>query len=330
MTIPHYTQEERGPLKKVVVTGAAGFIGSHLVEALLKQRATYVVAVDNLWTGNTRNLQQALSNGGPDAESRLEFHEKDVRDFNAYNDCSVVFHLAALGSVPRSIERPLQTHQANVEGFFNSLNRARKCGVKRFVYASSSSVYGDSEDSVQSLKHRLGTPLSPYAATKVINETYAQAFNRSFGMEAVGLRFFNVYGPRQNPEGEYAAVIPRWISAIRANKPIQLFGDGLRSRDFTYVSDVVDACLLAGAAHENFIKLCSIYNVGTGLTTHLLELKNLIVSLTGCPALIDHLPERIGDKRETCADITETQYCLGYKPKVSLKEGLAKTIEYYT
>jgi UDP-N-acetylglucosamine 4-epimerase len=246
---------------KIVVTGAAGFIGSHLTHALLK-RGHEVIAVDNLWTGSTKNIYEAIHPLPKEAFSRLQFFEEDVRDFNLYNKVDYVFHLAALGSVPRSIDRPLQTHQANVDAFFMTLNRARKANVKRFIYASSSSVYGDSLDPLKTEPH-IGEQLSPYSASKRINEIYAESFSQAYGFDTLGLRFFNVYGPRQDPHGPYAAVIPKWIDSMKSKKSVEIYGDGNQSRDFTYVKDVVNVCLAAMGAPSDILRSTRVLNVGT-------------------------------------------------------------------
>lgn len=312
-------------MSKFVVTGAAGFIGSHLVADLLKQGA-YVIGVDNLWTGHTYNLQDALREAGPDAESRFEFYEQDIRDFTRIPHGAIVYHLAALGSVPRSIEKPLQTHQSNVDGFFQILNLARKLGAEKFIYASSSSVYGDSEAPYQ-IETILGRPLSPYAATKRINEIYAQSFSQAFGMECIGLRFFNVYGPRQRSDSSYAAVIPKWIEAMKSNRMVEIFGDGHQVRDFTYVKDVIHALQLARFVPKEMSKLNPVFNVGTGRGSSLLDLFSMLKEMTGFSRDPIFTPAREGDKKQSVADLTISKYGLLYLPKYSLAQGLSETIK---
>jgi UDP-N-acetylglucosamine 4-epimerase len=313
-------------LKKVVVTGCAGFIVSHIVESLLKTNH-HVIGVDNLWTGTTKNIHEALQ-GAQDYHHKFEFFESDILDFSSYDGVDCVFHLAALGSVSRSLENPYLTHQANVEGHFHMLNRARKKGVKRIIYASSSSVYGSSIAEPQ-IEPFLGRSLSPYAATKKINEIYSEAFEQAYQIPCVGLRFFNVYGPRQDPSGSYSAVIPRWIKAMQAQEEIQIYGNGEIKRDFTYVSDVVRACWLAANAPSVMLKLSSVFNVGSGDQTTLNNLFEVIKSLTGYNKKPVYLDERPGDRKSSLADLSSVGYCLGYQPEYSLREGLKETVNYY-
>jgi UDP-N-acetylglucosamine 4-epimerase len=310
--------------QKVVVTGAAGFIGSHLVAALLKEHE-YVIGVDNLATGTTENIFKALQEAGGSSQQRFEFIESDCRNFAAYDSVDTVYHLAALGSVPRSIERPLETHQANVDGFFSAINISRKKGVRRFIYASSSSVYGSSIAEPQ-MEFALGKLLSPYAATKRINEIYAESFAEAYGIETIGLRFFNVYGPRQSIQGAYSAVIPRWIHAMRNNLPVEIYGTGENQRDFTYVKDVVRALLLAREAHPTMLKLSSVFNVGSGKKTSLNHLFGALKELTNYPGLPTYCPDRHGDRKSSLADLSTAYYALGYEPRYSLNQGLKETL----
>lgn len=313
---------------KCVVTGACGFIGSHLVSALLRDGHD-VIAVDNLWTGHTDNLYQAIQEAGPHAASRIQYFETDVRDFCGYSHADVVFHLAALGSVPRSLERPLQTYQANADGFFMMLNRARKQGARRIVYASSSSVYGDDMPSPEGhIEPMISSRLSPYAATKRLNEVLAESFSHSYGTECVGLRFFNVYGPRQNPNGPYAAVIPRWISAMKKNEPIQIYGDGEQTRDFTYVKDVVQALLKAANIVPVMLKLTSVYNVGSATAITLNFLFQVMKELTGYKLDPEYLRERPGDRKHSKACLDVVRYSLGYEPEYLIQKGLEEMIRY--
>ena len=311
---------------KFIVTGAAGFIGSHLVSELLRQGASKVVGVDNLWTGHTANLQAALAQAGGDAASRFEFVEQDIREYAGYARGDIVYHLAALASVPRSMEKPLETHQANVDGFFVVMNRARKLGVKRMIYASSSSVYGNCDTELQH-EDIIGDQLNPYAATKRINEIYAEAFRWSYGFESVGLRFFNVYGPRQRADSAYASVIPKWIDAMMNKKPVEIYGDGSQVRDFTFVSDIVQGLSLArfcpaGPGHK------TIFNLGTGNPTTLLHLFAEIRNILDYPYNAMFKPRRLGDKHISAASLAKAKSALLYSPEVDLPSGLRKTVEW--
>jgi UDP-N-acetylglucosamine 4-epimerase len=294
--------------KTWLVTGCAGFIGSHLIEQLLKLNQK-VVGLDNFATGHRRNLKLVRQAVGAKAWKRFHFIQGDIRKLK---DCykalglklqhpapstqhpapstqhqkfkalksrfkiDIVLHQAALGSVPRSIKDPLRTHEVNVTGFVNMLMAARDAGVKRFVYASSSSVYGDSKE-LPKVEKRIGNQLSPYAVSKYANELYAKVFGRCYGLETIGLRYFNVFGPRQDPKGPYAAVIPRWIAAIKKGEPVQIYGDGKTSRDFTYVDNAVQANLLAGLT-KNKKALNQTYNVACGTRTSLNKLFLIIAN----------------------------------------------------
>lgn len=314
------------------MTGAAGFIGSHLVEALLGLEQE-VVGLDNFATGHAENLDAVRSLVGEEPARRLSFIEGDIRDraacARAAEGVDVVLHQAALGSVPRSIADPWTTHEVNVDGFVNVLLAARDAGVKRFVYASSSSVYGD-EETLPKVEERVGRPLSPYAATKAANEVYAHAFANAYGLELVGLRYFNVFGPRQDPEGPYAAVIPRWLQALSTEGRVVVFGDGETSRDFCYVANAVQANLLAGVASRDAVG--HVYNVAVGARTSLTE---LFERMRG--ALAARRPEaaaaearhegfRPGDVRHSLADVSKAQRLLGYEPTHDLERGLAETV----
>lgn len=305
---------------KVVLTGCAGFIGSHLLSELLKQ-GYHVIGVDNLWTGNTKNIHEALQNAGPDAQSRFEFHEVDIRDYTAFAGVDYVYHLAALASVPGSIEKPLQSHQTNVDGFFLMLNRARKQEVKRFIYASSSSVYGDFLQTPQR-EHLIGEQLSPYAATKRINEIYAQCFSNAYGMECVGLRFFNVFGPRQSLQGSYPAVIAKWCAAMAAHHPVEIYGDGNQKRDFCYVKDVVNALVLASQAHSTMLGLGSVINVGSGTHISMNELFELLRKKFKYQLKPLYKPQRPGDRLISLANLELADIILNFKPQFSLEQGI--------
>lgn len=305
----------------VLVTGGAGFIGSHLVDALLDLGAR-VRVLDDLSTGYRGNLGHA--------RGRVELLEDDVRDpeacLHACSGVSLVFHQAALGSVPRSMKDPATTIAVNVSGTANVFAAARDAEVRRVVYASSSSVYGDGA-TLPKREGEEGRPLSPYALSKAMNEELAEVFTRCFGLELVGLRYFNVYGPRQDPSGPYAAVIPRFFAACRAGEPPRIFGDGEQTRDFTYVADAVRANLLAAGAPA---AACGrAYNVAGGRQTTLNRLAREIRSLTGCGAEPVHEAPRPGDVRHSRADPVRAKEALGFVAEVPLAEGLRRSLEFY-
>jgi UDP-N-acetylglucosamine 4-epimerase len=322
-----------------LVTGAAGFIGSHLVEQLLSlgQR---VVALDNFSTGKPRNLDLVRERLTPDQWGQLAFYEADIRDHERMQGLmqehrpTIVLHQAALGSVPRSLETPLVSHASNVDGFISLLEAARQAGVKRFVYASSSSVYGDIEDSSK-VEQRVGTLLSPYAATKKINEVYAQVFGKAYGIETIGLRYFNVFGPRQDPEGPYAAVIPRWLAAMDRQESCVMYGDGTTSRDFCYVANVVQANLLAGKVSAQSPVINQVVNIACGATTSLNQLFELLrrAVATRKGTAVESIPDakrqpfRKGDILHSLADTTLARSALGYAPTHSVEEGIAELVE---
>ncbi len=319
-----------------LVTGAAGFIGSNLVESLLKLDQ-HVVGLDNFATGHKHNLEQVRELVADAQWQRFRFIEGDIR---VLADCQAacagvdfVLHQAALGSVPRSLEDPITSNAANITGFLNMLVAARDAGVKRFVYAGSSSTYGD-HPALPKVEAVIGKPLSPYAVTKYVNELYADVFARSYGIEVVGLRYFNVFGPRQDPNGAYAAVIPKWLSAMIRREPVQVNGDGETTRDFCYIANVVQANLLAaatvsrGAANE-------VYNVAVGGRTSLNQLLEQMrsVLLARFPHLQDFQPQyrdfRAGDVRHSQADISKAERLLGYRPSHTIEQGLAEAIDWY-
>jgi UDP-N-acetylglucosamine 4-epimerase len=292
-----------------LVTGAAGFIGSNIVEALLNA-GQEVVGLDNFATGHRSNLEEVSISVGPERSARFEMIEADIRDraacARAVEGVTYVLHQAALGSVPRSMADPLNSHDSNVTGFLNMLDAARQAKVKRFVYAASSSTYGD-EPNLPKREERIGNPLSPYAATKLINEVYASVYSRSFGFPAIGLRYFNVFGARQDPNGPYAAVIPKWLIAMTGGQPVEIYGDGSTTRDFCYVANAVQAnvrAALAGDEAQN-----QVYNVAVGERTSLIELFGLLrdglsrhqVHYDQEPAIRDF---RAGDVLHTQADIS--------------------------
>jgi UDP-N-acetylglucosamine 4-epimerase len=313
--------------RRWLVTGAAGFIGSHLVEhlLLLGQR---VAGLDNFAKGKRENLELVRQAVGPEAWGRFTFAEADIRDLQACRELAAgqdaILHEAALGSVPRSLAEPLAFHDNNVTGTFNMLVAARDCGVRRFVYASSSSVYGD-HPALPKVEENLGLPLSPYAATKRACELYADVFGRCFGLETVGLRYFNVFGPRQDPEGAYAAVIPKWTAAMQRDEACFVNGTGETSRDFCHVENVVQANILA-ATTESPEALNQVYNVAVGARTTLNELFELLRSRLepACPHLKGFRPTyrefRPGDILHSLADISKARRLLGYAPTHTITE----------
>ena len=319
-----------------LVTGVAGFIGSNLLEKLLLLDQT-VIGLDNFSTGHRRNLDEVQTLVSAEQWARFRFLEGDIRDLEdcrrAVAGVDYVLHQGALGSVPRSLEDPLRSHASNVDGFLNMLVAARDAGVKRFVYASSSSVYGD-HPALPKVENNIGKQLSPYAATKLINEIYADVFHRCYQLPVIGLRYFNVFGPRQDPEGAYAAVIPRWFTAAAHNEPIRINGDGETSRDFCFIENVIQANLLAATA-ANTEAVNRVYNVAFGERTTLNELCAKIRALvahrhpgaaTSEPVFC---PERPGDVRHSHADISSARGLLGYDPEYSIDDGLEVACDWY-
>jgi UDP-N-acetylglucosamine 4-epimerase len=319
-----------------LVTGAAGFIGSHLVENLLALDQ-HVVGLDNLSTGHRHNLDDVKTKVTAEQWTRFRFKEGDI---TRLEDCQRacagvqrVLHQAGLGSVPRSLADPLRSHASNVDGFINMLVAARDAKVSRFVYASSSSVYGD-HPVLPKVEANIGRPLSPYAATKLINEVYAGVFHRSYGLPIVGLRYFNVFGPRQDPNGAYAAVIPKWFAAAARGEPVLINGDGETSRDFCYIANVVQANLLA-ATTPNPEAVGQVYNVAAGRRTTLNELFAKIrarveqVRPSAIGLKPQYQPERAGDVRHSLADISLVQNRLGYAPTHDIDQGLIEAATWY-
>jgi len=311
---------------KILVTGGAGFIGSNLVKALLEdQRVNKVVVLDNLSTGYMHNLKEFAEH------PKFHFTEGDIRDWDtclrASEGIDLISHQAALGSVPRSIKDPLTTNAVNIEGTLNIFYAAVENKVKRVVFAASSSTYGDSEG-LPKVEQIIGRPLSPYAVTKYVNELYADVFVKSYGFEYIGLRYFNVFGPKQDPNGAYAAVIPLFFkAAIDGNGPL-INGDGTNSRDFTYVDNAVEANIL-GLFTENKEAVNQVYNIACGERTTLNELWQRIKSVTNCAADAMHGPNRSGDILHSLASIEKAKNLLGYSGKVKLKEGLEKSFKFY-
>ena len=319
-----------------LVTGVAGFIGSHLLETLLGlgQR---VVGLDNFATGHQHNLDEVKSSVGGTAWQNFQFIEGDLRNLadcqRACQGVDRVLHQAALGSVPRSLADPITTNAANVTGFLNMLVAARDAGVKRFVYAASSSTYGD-HPGLPKVEDIIGKPLSPYAVTKYVNELYADVFARSYGMASIGLRYFNVFGPRQDPNGAYAAVIPKWAAAMLAGETVYINGDGETSRDFCFVANAVQANLLAAMAVDE-AALNQVYNVAVGDQT---TLKGLHAMLAGALARVrqglqvappEHRDFRAGDVRHSRADVGKAGRLLGYMPSHDLGTGLSVAADWF-
>jgi UDP-N-acetylglucosamine 4-epimerase len=319
-----------------LVTGSAGFIGSHLVQRLLELEQT-VVGLDNFATGHRRNLDEVRAQVSGERWSRHRFIEADMRDAGACRlacrGVDVVLHQAALGSVPRSIADPAATHAANVDGFLNVLVAARDAGVRRFVYATSSSVSGD-QPALPKVEDAIGRPLSPYAATKLVNEIYADVFAQCYGMPSVGLRYFNIFGARQDPDGAYAAVIPRWVRAMIVGEPVVINGDGETSRDFCYVDNAVQANLLA-AMTDDPAAIGQIYNVALDERTSLNRLFDLLRDAVAArvPRVAGLAPVyrdfRPGDVRHSQADIGKARRLLGYVPTHRLADGIAAALPWY-
>ncbi|MDD9892034.1 MAG: SDR family oxidoreductase [Gammaproteobacteria bacterium] len=337
MTLTKYerVQEElKITPRKWLVTGVAGFIGSNLLEKLLRLDQT-VVGLDNFSTGYHHNLAEVQAAVSTTQWEKFRFIEGDIRDLDrcheAVTGVDYVLHQAALGSVPRSIEAPLVTNDVNVNGFLNMMVASRDAGVKRFVYAASSSTYGDHQ-SLPKVEEVIGSPLSPYAATKYFNEVYADVFHKVYQLNTIGLRYFNVFGQRQDPEGAYAAVIPRWIAAMIRNEKIVINGDGKTSRDFCFVDNVVQANLLAAMSGDSTAN--EIYNVAVGEQTTLNELffslANAYADTAGSyERSPTYGPARAGDVRHSMASVAKIMRKLAYSPEVRVKDGIYKSLEWY-
>jgi UDP-N-acetylglucosamine 4-epimerase len=310
---------------KVALTGGAGFIGSNLADALIEiPGIERIIVLDNLSTGFRRNIEHLI--GHP----KFEFHEGDIRSIETcrkiFKGCTVINHQAALGSVPRSILDPVTSNEVNVNGFLNILQVAREQKIRKVIYASSSSVYGDLVETPK-CEDRTGRPLSPYAVTKCTNELYAEVFARQFDMDITGFRYFNVFGPKQSPNGAYAAVIPLFVKAALEQKKPLINGDGSNSRDFTYVKNVVQihkAAVLSEYKHAH-----TVYNVACGKATTLNDLWKIIARLTGAVQTPTYMPERVGDIPHSVADISRASRDLNYTRLVSIEDGLFETIDWY-
>lgn len=311
---------------RILVTGGAGFIGSNLVEQLLKdERVTFVRVFDNLATGSLKNLADFISHPG------FEFIEGDIRQYNACLEAcesiDVITHQAALGSVPRSVKDPLTTNEVNITGALNIFTAAKEKNIKRVIYAASSSTYGDHQG-LPKVEDRIGNPLSPYAVTKYVNELYARVYASLYNVQFIGLRYFNIFGPRQNPQGPYAAVIPLFIKAILENKPPVINGDGSHSRDFTFVANAVQANI-AAMFTERSEAVNEVYNVACGEQTSLLQLFDALKQEAGSSLNPVHGPDRPGDVKHSLADISKAKSFLGYNPSISVEEGLRTTFSWY-
>jgi len=309
-----------------LITGGAGFIGSNLVEYLLKNNAGKVRVLDNLSTGRKENIAEFLSHPA------FEFVEGDICDLEtcktAAEGIDFISHQAALGSVPRSVKDPVSTNAVNITGFLNMLVAAKDQQIKRFVYAASSSTYGDSKE-LPKVEERIGRPLSPYAVTKYVNELYADVFSRLYGISTIGLRYFNIFGPKQDPYGAYAAVIPLFIDAVMNGRSPVINGDGENTRDFTYVENAVQANVKA-LLTTNSEALNTVYNIAAGEKISLNELFRLISEVLNSTLKPIYGPFREGDIRDSLANLAKAQSTLGYQPTVKVREGLIRTVEYFS
>lgn len=327
-------QQLAGAPKRWLVTGCAGFIGSNLLEALLRNEQE-VVGLDNFATGHAENLEEVRALVGEQAWSRFHFVEGDIRDLAVCHEVCAgvdfVLHQAALGSVPRSLADPLTTNAVNITGQLNMLVAARDAGVERFIYAASSSTYGD-HPALPKVEDQIGRPLSPYAVTKYVNELYADVFARAYGVPSIGLRYFNVFGQRQDPNGAYAAVIPKWIAAMINQQPVQIYGDGQTSRDFCFIDNVIQMNLRAALAGQEALN--EVYNVAVNDRTSLNQLFELLRRALAREGIdytqaAEHMDFRAGDVRHSQADISKAQRLLGYAPEYRLADGLAKAMPWY-
>jgi UDP-N-acetylglucosamine 4-epimerase len=314
-------------MARLLITGGCGFIGSNIAEYFLENKLfESITIIDNLSSGFIGNIQNLL-----EKHSNLEFIEADIQNIdvcrNITKNIDAICHQAATGSVPRSINDPLFYHKNNVDGFFNLLLAAKENGCRRFVYASSSSVYGDNEN-LPKIEQNTGDVLSPYAATKKINEIYANVFNKCYGMEIIGLRYFNVFGERQNPNGEYAAVIPKFIDSVKNGESPIIFGDGSFSRDFTYVKNVVRANYLA-LTTTNPECFGEVFNIGAGGRVTINEIFYKICGIMGANITPNYQPNRKGDIPHSNASIEKADRMFGYVPEIEFEEGLRRTIAWF-
>lgn len=322
--------------KTWLVTGNAGFIGSNLTEFLLKYNQR-VVGLDNFSTGYQHNIDDVLASVGVEEAKNFTFIHGDIADFEtcvrACEGVDIILHQAALGSVPRSIADPITSNRSNITGFLNMLTAAKDAGIKRFVYASSSSVYGDSAE-LPKVEERTGNLLSPYAVMKMTNELYAGVFSRTYGMETIGLRYFNVFGRRQDPNGAYAAVIPKWVGSLLTDEEVYINGDGETSRDFTYIDNVIQMNLLAGTT-TNAEAFAQAFNVAVGGRNTLNELYTIINQELAKNVkafqsrLAIYRDFRAGDIRHSNANISKAQTLVGYAPTHTIEQGIEEAIEWY-
>lgn len=311
---------------KFLITGGAGFIGSNITEYLIKHKAGFVRVLDNLSTGNIQNIEKHIGH------SNFEFIDGDIRDFEickkATENIDYITHQAALGSVPRSIKDPLLTNSVNISGFLNILTAAKEeKGLKKFIYAASSSTYGD-HPGLPKIEEKIGQPLSPYAITKYVNELYGDVFSRIYNFHSIGLRYFNVFGPNQNPDNPYAAVIPLFLRAAKMKINPIINGDGNTSRDFTYVENVVEANIKA-LLNTKDVNSHEVLNIAFGEQTSLKELWEIICSISKLSIKPEFREERIGDVKHSLAEISKAKRLIGYDPKVNIKKGLELTIDSY-
>jgi UDP-N-acetylglucosamine 4-epimerase len=319
-----------------LVTGCAGFIGSNLLETLLKLNQQ-VIGLDNFSTGYQHNLDEVQNQVTAEQWARFHFINGDIRKLDdckqACEGVQIVLHQAALGSVPRSIDDPVNTNANNIDGFLNMLVAARDAGVARFVYAASSSTYGD-HPALPKVEDTIGRPLSPYAVTKYVNELYADVFARTYGMGTIGLRYFNIFGPRQDPNGAYAAVIPKWFNALIHGEPVYINGDGETSRDFCYIENCLQANLLAGTT-DNLAAVNQVYNVAVGERTMLNQLfaliKETVVNQVPAAARVEaiHREFRPGDVRHSLANVDKAKDMFGYEATHTIRDGLKETASWY-
>ena len=309
--------------KKILITGGAGFIGSNLVKGFLEE-GYFVRVLDNLSTGSKSNIKEFLDN------SNFEFVEGDIRDFdlvlNLTKDVNYISHQAALGSVPRSIDDPLTSNDVNISGTLNLFYAAKENKIKRVVYAASSSTYGDSPN-LPKVEDIIGNPLSPYAVTKYVNELYANVFARTYNTDIIGLRYFNIFGPKQNPKGAYAAVIPLFFDAILNENAVKINGDGTQSRDFTYVENAVQANIRAIEAPSEAGN--NVYNIACGEQTSLLELYKLISEIADKKSEPIFGPERVGDVKHSLANIDRARKFIHYTPEFDIRAGLIHAYDWY-
>ena len=311
---------------RILITGGAGFIGSNLAEKLLAdERVRFVRVLDNLATGSLKNIASFSSH------PKFEFIEGDIRNYDdcltACDNINAITHQAALGSVPRSIKDPLTTNDVNITGTLNIYTAAKEKNIKRVVYAASSSTYGD-HPALPKVEDTIGNPLSPYAVTKYVNELYAKVYAGLYNMQFIGLRYFNIFGPRQNPQGAYAAVIPLFVKALLENNSPVINGDGSHSRDFTFVANAVQANI-AALFTNNEEAVNQVYNIACGEQTSLLQLFDALKKEAASELMPQHGSNRAGDVKHSLADISKAKSILGYNPSVSVKAGLKSTFEWY-